>query len=261
MGSSDGRAPVLEQVARGASRAGLLARLLDGAIDGFVLEGVLSIDVTEAVVRAATAIAPRRSPMYPGDTYGALLVLSAPDLADYFAGARALEHALLETRAVASMHRALAEASAPMPVEVPVHPSGSVYAELSVRSLAKGTSIAIHSERWEWESMSHLRTLLDPARHLSFYVPLTRVDAGGELVVYHRPTTPPPIEGLPDHEAHTRLAAFGASEWRPGRGDLLVFDGGRFNHRVTEVRSAEPRLTIGGFAAVARNRSLLYVWS
>ncbi len=261
MATSDARAPILERVPAGAPRASLVPRLLEGAIDGFLLEGALTPDVAYAAAAAAAKVPARRSPRFPGDVFGALLLLSAPDLSDYFAAKQALEAALAETGAVEAIHRALADAAQPLGAARPVHATGVPYAPVTVRSLPPGESIAVHSEQWEWEAMRHLRTLVDPARHLSFYVPLAPADRGGDLIVYHRPTKPPSIEGLPEERVHALLASYGESVWRPGLGDLLFFDGGRFNHRVTAVVGETSRVTIGGFAACSSDRATLYTWS
>jgi len=51
------------------------------------------------------------------------------------------------------------------------------------------------------------------------------------------------------------------TSFRPGPGDLLVFDGGRYYHRVSPGAGAHPRRTIGGFLAFAKDGRSLRYWS
>jgi hypothetical protein len=44
-------------------------------------------------------------------------------------------------------------------------------------------------------------------------------------------------------------------------GDLIVFNAGKHVHRVTPVEGSRPRLTLGGFLTVDRERTRLAFWS
>ena len=102
---------------------------------------------------------------------------------------------------------------------------------------------------------------MDLSTQLSFYLPLQTAEAGGELVLFH---PPPPdarraMEQLPFARAHEALEPHGFTAVPVGVGDLIMFDGGRWNHRVTTVRGDRTRWTIGGFAAPGPSQ--LFHWS
>ena len=143
------------------------------------------------------------------------------------------------------------------PVEVPEE-GGQTYAAVTIRRLPPGLEVAVHSERWAWPSMGWHRARLTPRWHLSFYLPLNALPDGGELELFHRPAEGQSLEGLSPAAARDRLAAFGTTTLRPGPGDLLLFDGGRFNHRVCP--STTERWTLGGFAG-RDAAGKLWVWS
>jgi hypothetical protein len=42
---------------------------------------------------------------------------------------------------------------------------------------------------------------------------------------------------------------------------MLLFDGGRYYHRVSKVIGRSPRRTIGGFLGFSRQRDRVYYWS
>jgi hypothetical protein len=56
----------------------------------------------------------------------------------------------------------------------------------------------------------------------------------------------------------------GEAEWMaisPRAGDLLVFDGGRYFHRVAKVKGSRIRYTIGGFMMFDQPGETLLYWS
>ena len=116
--------------------------------------------------------------------------------------------------------------------------------------------------------MAWHRAQLLPRWHLSFYLPLNALADGGELEVFHRPRQGVNLNGLSAAAARGRLATHGVTCVRPGPGDLVIFDGGRYNHRVCP--STEERWTLGGFAGsgkhfdatvTARNRDGIVVFA
>jgi hypothetical protein len=60
--------------------------------------------------------------------------------------------------------------------------------------------------------------------------------------------------------ARAILAERGCMEVLPGVGDMLVFDGGRHYHLVTEVQRGT-RWTLGGFVVFSKNRDRVLYWS
>ncbi|MCB9780024.1 MAG: 2OG-Fe(II) oxygenase [Alphaproteobacteria bacterium] len=257
-----GEAPSLEVREAGAlGEEDLLARVFAGELGGVVVRGGLSGEEAAAVVHRLRTAPGRSGPVqahpFPGWTYGAVLVVSAPDLGEYLDRAEGLDEALAGLSVgprIAGLWRALGGGR---DVATPTH-QGRSYAPLTVRALAPGQGVSVHSERDDWPSMAGLAGLIGGRGQLSTYMPLALCAAegqgggegGGELRVFHRPPPgqEPAMEGRREADAEAALAAFGVTVVRPAVGDLLVFDGGRFNHRVTPCTAGE-RWTIGAFLA------------
>lgn len=237
-----------------------LGKIFRDEIDGLVVRNALPTPLVEGAWEGCRRLAPIRAPAFPGHTYGSVLVV-ADTLDAYFEAADAVRSELEAAGALAQVLASLRGLAGGAPVEVPTAADGRRYAALTVRVLEAGQDVAVHSEQWSWTSMEHLRTLIDPSTHLSLYVPLVLPESGGELVVYHRPHAPPRLDGLSPEQARAMLEPHGSTRWNPGAGDLLVFNGGRFNHRVVEVGGARPRVTLGGFAARSRDRTRVLLWS
>lgn len=243
------------RVAIDQGEVGALAALWAGEIDGLWLKGALSLEAVAALRAAAAELPARSAPPFPGTTHGSVLIVT-PDRARYFEDAARLR-ACMESLGLHAPLLALLGRLAGAPVEVPEE-GGQTYAAVTIRRLPPGLEVAVHSERWAWPSMGWHRARLTPRWHLSFYLPLNALPDGGELELFHRPAEGQSLEGLSPAAARDRLAAFGTTTLRPGPGDLLLFDGGRFNHRVCP--SSAERWTLGGFAG-RDAAGKLWVWS
>ena len=84
-----------------------------------------------------------------------------------------------------------------------------------------------------------LRAISDATTQLSWYVVLALPDSGGELAIYLDEDT--------------------TVHHRPQIGDLLLFDGGRYEHEVLPSAGAT-RITLGGFARRSLAADRLYFW-
>ena len=243
-----------------AAEAGLLPAVFAGDVSGVLVRGFLTPEACAGIIEdlESSPLEARDAAPFPGVTYGDVLVVSPPDLSHYHQAAAQLEKALapsgVVSRVIDAFDRVGGKASATVP---------GGYAPVTVRILGPGQAVAAHSERTNWPSMAALEPQLDPETTLSFYVPLAGAEAGGELVIYHRPPDGqrPAIEGKSPETTNALLAAFGETRVRPGIGDLLLFDGGRFNHRVTPVEGEQARWTLGGFAGLDRGGRTIWVWS
>lgn len=141
---------------------------------------------------------------------------------------------------------------------------GQAWVPYSFRALDPGEQIfAHHDNHYGLEVYRALDTDLDRTLLLSWFVTLASPEAGGALVVYGLWGSDPNPPLLA-----TRFLDIVALEQRFNRyscdlraGDLVVFNAGRFVHRVTPVEGVRPRLTLGGFLTVDRARTRLAFWS
>ena len=239
-----------------AATPGGLEKLWAGRCHGLSRPGLFSVAELAELQKALQARIPERHAQpFPGTTFGSVLIVTE-DRQRYFQDARALRE-LLEERGLLQRLRAALSELAGHPIKTP-EDEGKSYAEVTIRRLPAGQEVAVHSERWAWPSMGWHRQKLQPRWHLSFYLPMNPLPDGGELELYHRPPKGMDLEGLSPEQARQRLDIHGHSRWAPQAGELLIFDGGRFNHRVCP--SSSERWTLGGFAGRDQDGQL-WIWS
>lgn len=134
----------------------------------------------------------------------------------------------------------------------------------NVRALDPGEQIySHHDNHFGLEVYTRMDPDLDRSTLLSFFVTLQAPDAGGELVVYGLWGSDPNPPMLPTRfiDTETLERRFEKHVCNLRAGDLVVFDAGRFVHRVTPVEGTRPRLTFGGFLTVDPARTRLAFWS
>jgi len=132
------------------------------------------------------------------------------------------------------------------------------------RALDEGEQIYTHHDQhYRLPIYQGMPAELDRHTVLSWFLTLQPPESGGELILYGLWGSDPEPPMLPsrfvDTDALERdyLKEHVALE----QGDLVIFDSGHFVHRVTPVRGATPRLTLGGFMTLSRDRRALAFWS
>jgi hypothetical protein len=160
------------------------------------------------------------------------------------------------------------------PAVVPTGPStGSAYAPSTIRLLPEGREIGVHvgNEFLRIPHAKHLLGLLEATDQLSFFVTLATPETGGELCVYelewdHAAPFIPAITGpgrayLSGSPVFELAEEYGKVMVRPNPGDMFLFNGGRYYHRVSRVGGKTSRWTIGGFAGLSRDHGVVHYWS
>lgn len=149
-------------------------------------------------------------------------------------------------------------------VRIPEH-DGRAYTPATVRMLPPGCAIPVHCGNFFLETPGYrqLAAQIDLVDQLSYFMPLRTADAGGELEIYDLqwgdPNTPMLSSELYDGERIQREHV--GTRVSPATGDLLLFDGGRYYHRVTPVRGKTSRWTIGGFVGLSNDHREVLYWS
>ena len=270
-----------------ADRAGALQDILHKRLDGLIVRGVLSPETLAAVVARLEQPATERRefPMFKGQqgapyTVGQAIVSTEHDLVDYFRDAR-LQQArlasLFEGRQdyqsrIAEVISALAGG---LPAQVAHAPDGSLFTPSTVRVLPEGHEMGVHVGNGfaRLPQARHLSGLIDMSDQISFFIPLSVPRAGGELVVYGLEYSDVSAFMPQSTSAEssnvwldgTAIAGFfqtmDCTHFAPGPGDMLIFDGGRYFHRVSKVEGPAPRRTIGGFIGFSLDHDRLFYWS
>jgi hapalindole-type alkaloid chlorinase len=267
--------------------AGSLQAILENRLDGLIVRNVFSPATLEAVVSRLEnkTVARREFPMFKGKagapyTVGQAIVTSEFDLVEYFRDAVEQRDRLDQLfagqqdyeRCIAHVFSALAGG---LPATVAMGPEGQAYTPSTVRVLPEGHEIGVHVGNGfaRLPQARHLATVIDMTDQISFFTPLTVPKGGGELVVYgveysdmaaFMPQSTQADESnvwLEGTEVFNIFKAMDATAFAPGPGDMLIFDGGRYFHRVSKTEGETPRRTIGGFVGFSTDRERLYYWS
>jgi hypothetical protein len=251
----------------------LLADIFEDRSLGAIVRGVFPADAVQALIRrieSGECPLPRyASDHYSGYSYGKMVVISPPDLQVYFDEApmlRGLSAAGIDFEArLVELFRAIASG---LPVELPGGPRGGSYAPVTIRVLGDGGGIDLHCENETagFPPMRHLSQILDMRDQISFYTPLAIPDTGGQLLLYPLRFNEGPgktIGGMErSGEALLRaLAPFQPLVVEPRPGDVLIFDAGRYFHRVIPAKGLRLRWTMGGFLARSRDGKIIHYWS
>jgi hapalindole-type alkaloid chlorinase len=149
-------------------------------------------------------------------------------------------------------------------VELAHFHDGRAFTPATIRILPVGGQLAPHcgNEMYNRPSYEYLNTFVDKTDQISFFLTLQEAEEGGGLIIYSlKWAEVGPDHILPDNRSNVG-SLLGESEWtevRPEAGDVLIFDGGRWLHRVDWVRGKRTRWTMGGFLQFDRpGERLLY---
>ncbi len=264
--------------------AGTLSDMMDMRYTGLLVRGAFDSDALRGGLARLLAPTPpsrqfdlrcfgetvpeRPDPKYAGFSYGLPLTNSTANLAYYFGAAaevRATIRAIFGDYDFEGAFQRVLGAISGLPMELAPGPEGAHYAPMTIRCLKQGATLTIHrgNEFLGWASNHDLVQRIDTRDQISFFTPLQRPPKGGGLLVYPGYFPPHEREALellsPEafSEADERL---GGILLEPDVGDLIVFDGGRYLHRVTRVEGAD-RWTIGGFLSPSKQWDKVHYWS
>ena len=254
----------------------LLERIFQRQYMGAIVRGVFApAHMTEVVSRLGAGLEgmPRAvAPTFKGGLYGTPVVMGCEDLRTYLDDAGRFRSAIAPLFAScggleACIESTIGALAGGLPVELPCGDDGRAYVPATIRVLVDGDSLPIHYENGttRYASMKRLLPQVDTETIMSFYVPMALPAAGGVLEVFTTDCSGDGdriIEELGGPErALPILTERGCVEVLPGVGDMLLFDGGRHYHRVTEVQGSRARWTLGGFYAYAKDHRRILYWS
>lgn len=254
------------------ARPDAIGELFAGRLTAITVRAALAPELlARAVARldAGEVTLPRvQVPVFKGYLLGMPLVAATGldsylDSADQFrAGSRQLLEGLDLERHLGGL---LARMAGGRAVSVPEH-RGRPYLPAGFRVLLDGDALPFHYENSTFGNprMEALAPTLDRATLMSFYLPVTLPERGGELRIYaadSRGEGSRAVERLGGNDAaRAWFEAGGFETLSPEVGDLLLFDGGRQYHEITKVLRG-PRWTLGGFLALSADRRVVFFWS
>lgn len=147
---------------------------------------------------------------------------------------------------------------------VPVDAEDKLFTPSTIRRVTPGAEMNLHVGNYflTTPAYEHLSTLLADLDQLSFFIPLSPPESGGAIEVFELTWQDPrtPLRPSGDVDAPIVERSMRYEPFAPDKGDMFLFNGGRFYHRVDHVVGARPRWTIGGFLSLARDPAVAYYW-
>ena len=149
-------------------------------------------------------------------------------------------------------------------IDVPRDRQGRIFSPSTIRRVAPESEMNLHVGNYflGTPAYAYLNTLFAKMDQLSFFIPISPPQSGGEIEVFEMRFEDPRARYGSDGwiDAPWVEREFRHESYAPGAGDMFLFNGGRFYHRVDHVRGPRHRWTIGGFMAFATDESTLYHW-
>lgn len=164
------------------------------------------------------------------------------------------------------VERLFASLSGGRDVELARFYDGRPYTPATIRILPEGGQLAPHcgNEMLNRPSYEHLHSIVDEHDQISYFLTLQEPEEGGGLIIYSLKWTEVGADHiLPDGRSNVG-SLLGESEWmevRPQAGDVLMFDGGRYLHRVDWIKGAKTRWTMGGFLMFDKSGKRIFYWA
>ena len=149
------------------------------------------------------------------------------------------------------------------PSGAPSFTSGGHWAPYNYRALDPGVQIYSHHDNHYGLSIyDAMDPRYDRSTLLSWFVTLQPAEVDGDLIIYGLWGSDPNPPMLPSRFIDTAALErdYRREVIRLDAGDMVIFDSGRHVQRVTQVRGARPRLTLGGFLTSDTERSEIAFW-
>lgn len=253
-----------------------LREIYQGTRGGFVIRGVYSPEEMARVVARLEANQQKFPQMLLPPTQksyflGLCLEGGDPTLKEYLAAAERFRAETLpifegmepfETR----LERLFRSLAGGREVGLAHFHDGRPYTPATIRILPEGAQLATHcgNEMFNRPTYRHLHTMVDDFDQISYFLTLQHPEEGGGLIIYSlKWAEVGPEHILPDGRSNVG-ALLAESEWmevRTQAGDVLIFDGGRYLHRVDFIRGSRTRWTMGGFLMFNKAGDKVLYWA
>jgi len=244
--------------------------MYQGRLHGLSIQGVVPPQEMAAAVRRLDDLGLPRHGTIPGVdaafSYGLMIAPTGdhprgPDPELYLAAAgpaaAALQGLLAPPGLVPLLSRVLGLLSG-LPAAVARAADGRTYLPASVRVFGDGWGAPLHCDTYmDSPTHAHLHQVTDRSTQLSWYLPMSLPEQGGELRIYDARHGEPGLVG----DDMAALAARPHVTVPLSTGDMVLFDAGRWFHQIMPARGPTPRRTLGGFAALSADHRGLLFWS
>ncbi|MGB0646720.1 MAG: 2OG-Fe(II) oxygenase [Bradymonadia bacterium] len=253
--------------------------LIDTALSGIVIRKALSSLKTNAAIERLRVLNPAWSSPNEGMVGGEIKTLgeagtptftsfTGPDSDRYrasqIAQGRLIEQVFSDADPTRDIESIFSLLNRSQPAQVAMFDELHPWLPFNFRSLPPGHQIYPHHDNhYRLPIYEHLDARYDRSVILSWFIVLQPASTGGDLKLYGLWGSDPNPPLLPTRFLDTEVLEneFKSESVSLDAGDLVVFNSGKYVHRVTPVEGTVPRVTMGGFATVDRERTHLVYWS
>lgn len=198
-----------------------------------------------------------------------MTALQGPDLESYqqsAARADAWERLVFDDHEThAQLKRIFSAINEDKPAQTPALAGGEgEWLPFNYRVMPEGVQIYAHHDRhYRLPIYEQMDERYDRDVLMSWFVTLQEPAQGGELIVYGLRSDDPDPPMLPTRfvDAAALDRGYHVARTPLKTGDLILFNSGVYVHRVTPVEREIPRVTLGGFFTVDRERTHSIYWS
>ncbi|WP_414621615.1 hypothetical protein [Calothrix sp. CCY 0018] len=237
-------------------------QIIQGEIDGIVLKKAFSKAEMLEVKQKLQNELNEQEPVVYGTTLGCILMAADNDIERYFQSAdrfREKLKRLFNKSFEARIEGILSKISGGRKVEVAKKNEQQNYTPATIRFVHPylgGIGVHKNNDFIDKPYYNHLNKITKLVNALSYFVIIKKAEKGGDLVLYN----------LSDRQPMTltkdlNLESYSKTYISPDIGDMVVFHGGNIVHQITDVKSDEPRITIGGFLAMSKDEQKILYWS
>lgn len=256
-------------------------------LDGFLVRGVLTPEEADGIVKEFLKIDETRFEHNKSGKniplpFATVTVFNEPGkpLDDYFVKAKNFWENFPEKFGVdfrTKVKEVFEKLGGGRPVDVPREPNqNTTFSPAQVREmyLDKG-GIYVHCGKYFRDRFPKFYSYLDGVsiveEQISYFIMLQPPDQGGELTVYDieydkvkRKEAEWNNKTLIDDDGKLidleNPEGVRRRKLRPGKGDMIIFDGGNIWHRVENPTGTKSRITAGGFMTFSLDNQKVYFW-
>jgi hapalindole-type alkaloid chlorinase len=256
-------------------------------IDGFLVRGVLTPQEADSIVQEFKKIDNSRFEHNPSGRnipkpFATVTTINEPGvpLDEYFIRASDFWEKFPEKFGVdfkARVKEVFEKLGGGRPVDVPRESNlGVTFSPAQMREMYTGKGgIYVHCGKFFRDRFSKFYTYLNDVslveEQISYFIMLRPPAEGGELTVYD--ISYDNVKQKETEWDNKKLIADDGSlidledpantrrrKLRPGKGDMIIFDGGNIWHRVEDPKGDLSRITAGGFVTFSHDNEKIYFW-
>ena len=254
-----------------AQHSGQLNNLWTDQLDGIIIRQVISPSVLSTFLTLLSdpiTNLPRTS-YYWGQVYGRVLTSQLDDLDEYYSDAAAYNINLPaiwgdDNNTWPEFFSEMLQLLHGRNADVPQFTNEKCCTSSTIRIIADGSELTTHcGNQFAYKSskFDDLKKISLLDNQVSYFLLLQEPSEGGELTIFDAKWSNRSQYSNQSSDLFHTIESRGSIQLDLRAGDLLIFQGGQFYHRVERAQGPIPRITLGGFITPSIDKQNLYFWS